>query len=86
MSNRSAGVRAAGDRVVADLDFGLTAAQRQQLSAALEALIEKYGGMARSTSKPVPMEYFNAVVDGLNSAYKLLNGIEDDDNNKETGK
>jgi hypothetical protein len=46
--------------------------QKIFLSRAIEAIMDKY--------KSNQAEYFDGIVDGLNHAYKIVNGIDDDYN------
>lgn len=53
-----------------DLEFHLHNYQKEDLSNLLETLMKKYENNGS--------EYSNGVVDGLNHAYKVVNGISDD--------
>ena len=54
-----------------ELDFELSESQKSDLSNLIEALMNKY-------SNTKIYVYHSGVVDGLNHAYKVVNGIDDD--------
>ncbi len=54
-----------------ELEFNLQQDQKDDLSNLLEALMNKYQNVKING-------YYGGVVDGLNHAYKIVNGIDDD--------
>jgi len=52
--------------------------QIKDLSDVFEIYMKKYEIMAGKDMHP----YFSGVVDGLNTCYKIINGIDDDYNSK----
>lgn len=72
-------------RIIEDFDFGLTDDQKTKLSDAIMSILSKFGRVpSKNKDNPyfddVSCSYFNGVVDGLNNAYKIVNGIDDDYN------
>jgi hypothetical protein len=53
-----------------DLEFNLHQYQKDDISNLLQALMEKYTDHSS--------EYSSGLVDGLNHAYKIINGTSDD--------
>lgn len=63
--------------------LNLTEEQKLQLGAAMEEIGSKYAKAGNKDRAPSWMQmYCQGVADGLNNAYKIINGIDDDYNSK----
>lgn len=72
------------NRHVPDLEFGLTDEQKKAVGEALEILMCVYGRKANNPFlETYESSYFEGVSDGLNHAYKLVHGRDDDYNHKD---
>jgi hypothetical protein len=59
------------DKIIIQLREELSVVQKNDLSDILNTLMDKY-------QPNVVKDYYAGLVDGLNIAYKVINGIEDD--------
>jgi hypothetical protein len=63
--------------------LNLTEEQKLLLSAAMEEIRNKYAKVENEDKSSMAIRmYCNGVADGLNHAYKIVNGIDDDYNLK----